>query len=65
MGLGMSQEIDSNMVGHALMWSFGGSVQDANEKVMLNSPETVAAVEFMEKLFDQAMTPEVFSWNAA
>ena len=31
-GLGMSQELDSNMATHALMWSFGGSVQDANEK---------------------------------
>ena len=33
--------------------------------VTLNSPETVAAVEFMAKLFKQAMTDEVFSWNAA
>jgi multiple sugar transport system substrate-binding protein len=65
LGLGMSQEIDSNMVGHALLWSFGGSVQDASEKVVLDSPETVAAVEFMTKLFKSAMTPEVFSWNAA
>ena len=65
LGLGMSQEIDSNMAGHALLWSFGGSVQDANEQVVLNSPQTVAAVEFMQKLFHDAMTPEVFSWNAA
>ena len=65
LGLGMSQEIDSNMAGRALMWSYGGSVQDENGKVTLNSPETVAAVEFMKKLFDQAMTPEVFSWTAA
>lgn len=64
-GLGMSQEIDSNMVSHALMWSFGGSIQDKNEKVVLDSPETVAAVEFMKKMYEQAMTPEVFSWNAA
>lgn len=65
LGLGMSQEIDSNMVAHALMWSYGGSVQDTHEKVVLNSPETVAAVEFMKNLFQSAMTPEVFSWNAA
>ena len=65
LGLGMSQEIDSNMAGRALLWSYGGSVQDENGKVTLNSPETVAAVEFMKKLFDQAMTPEVFSWTAA
>ncbi len=65
LGIGMSQEIDSNMAGRALLWSFGGSVQDANENVVLNSPETVAAVEFMSQLFNQAMTPEVFSWTAA
>jgi len=65
LGIGMSQEIDSNMAGRALMWSYGASEQDANERVVLNSPETVAAVEFMTKLFKGAMTNEVFSWNAA
>lgn len=65
MGLGMSSEIDSNMVLRALMWSFGASIQDANEKVVINSDQTVAALEFMAKLFKQTMTNEVFSWNAA
>jgi ABC-type glycerol-3-phosphate transport system substrate-binding protein len=65
LGLGMSQEIDSNMILRALMWSYGASEQDENEKVTLDSPETVAAVEYMTKLYQQAMTPEVFSWNAA
>jgi ABC-type glycerol-3-phosphate transport system substrate-binding protein len=65
LGIGMSQEIDSNMAGRALMWSFGASVQDENERVVLNSEETVAAVEFMTRLFKQSMTNEVFSWNAA
>ena len=35
------------MAGRALMWSFGASIQDENEQVVLNSPETVAAVEYM------------------
>ena len=65
LGIGMSQEIDSNMAGRALLWSFGASVQDENEQVVINSDETVAAVEFMNKLFKGAMTDEVFSWNAA
>lgn len=65
LGLGMSQEIDSNMVLRALMWSFGASEQDENEQVTINSPETVAAVEYMTRLYQRAMTPEVFSWNAA
>jgi ABC-type glycerol-3-phosphate transport system substrate-binding protein len=65
MGIGMSQEIDSNMAGRALIWSFGGAIQDENENVIINSPETVEAVEFMAQLFEQTMTEEVFAWNAA
>jgi ABC-type glycerol-3-phosphate transport system substrate-binding protein len=65
MGIGMSQEIDSNMAGRALLWSFGAAEQDENENVTINSPETVAAVEYMTKLFKGAMTDEIFSWNAA
>jgi Bacterial extracellular solute-binding protein len=65
MGLGMSQEIDSNMVLRALMWSYGASIQDENERVVLNSDNTVAAVEFMSRLFKDTMTDEVFGWNAA
>jgi hypothetical protein len=65
MGLGMSQEIDSNMVTRALMWSNGASEQDANERIVLNSDATVASVDFMARLFKDTMTNEVFSWNAA
>jgi hypothetical protein len=65
LGVGMSPEIDSNMAARALIWSFGGAEQDENDNVTLNSPETVAAVEFMKKLYEGAMTQEVFAWNPA
>lgn len=65
MGLGMSQEIDSNMVLRGLMWSHGASIQDENEQVVLDSPETIEAIEFMARLFQDTMTEEVFAWNAA
>jgi multiple sugar transport system substrate-binding protein len=65
LGIGLSQEIDSNMAARALMWSFGASIQDENENVVINSDQTIAAVEFMKELFDRCMTPEVFAWNAA
>lgn len=65
LGVGMSQEIDSNMAARALIWSFGGAIQDESENVILNSPETVAAVDFMKRLFEGAMTQEVFAWNPA
>lgn len=65
LGIGMSPELDSEMATRAIMWSHGASVQDENENVVLNSPETIAAVEYMAELYSAAMTDEVFSWNAA
>ncbi len=63
LGIGMSQEIDSNMVARSLIWSFGGAEQDEQENLTINTPETVAAVEYMKKLYEGAMTDEVFGWN--
>jgi ABC-type glycerol-3-phosphate transport system substrate-binding protein len=65
MGIGMSNEIDSCMAAQTLIWAYGGAVQDESENVTINSPETVAAVNYMKELFQQAMTQEVFGWNAA
>lgn len=63
LGVGLSQETDSNMAARALMWSYGASIQDENEKVVINSDETIAAIEFMNRLFKESMTNEVFSWK--
>jgi multiple sugar transport system substrate-binding protein len=65
MGLGLSPEIDSNMAMRAIIWSFGGSIQDADECVTINSPEVIEAVNYTVDLYNQTMTEEVFSWNAA
>jgi multiple sugar transport system substrate-binding protein len=65
MGLGMSNELDSNLACRAVLWAFGGYEQDANENVTINSPETIAALEYMKELYEQTMTPEVFSWVPA
>ena len=63
--LGMSPEIDSEFYARALIWSFGGSIQDEEGNVTFDSPEVLEAVKYQKKLFDNAMTPEVFAWNAA
>ncbi len=63
LGIGMSNELDSNMAARALIWSYGGSVQDENENVVINSPQTIEAVEYMTQLFKGAMTDEVFAWS--
>ena len=64
-GIGLSPEMDSEMANRAIIWSFGGSIQDENENVVINSPEVIEAVKFMAYLYQQSMTEDVFSWNAA
>jgi multiple sugar transport system substrate-binding protein len=64
-GIGMSQELDSNMAGRALLWSYDTGIQDAHEQVILDNKKTVDAVKYMTALYQKALTPEVFSWNPA
>ncbi len=65
MGLGLSPEIDSNMAMRAIIWSFGGSIQDEDECVTINSPEVLEAVTYLVDLYNNTMTEEVFAWGAA
>src|SRR2546425_7167638 len=53
------------MATHDILWCFGASEQDAGENVLLNSEETVAAVEYGVRLFREVMNPAILSWNAA
>ena len=64
LGIGLSQEIDSNMAGRALLWSYDTSDQDENENVIINNPKTIEAVKYMARLYKEAMVPEVFAWTA-
>lgn len=64
-GIGISSEIDSEMANREVIWSFGGSVQDESEQVVLNSAATIAAVKYLAQLQNEAMTAEVFGWTGA
>ena len=65
LGLGMSPELDSRLAMRSIIWSFGGSIQDENECVVINSPETLEAVKFAAELYKSTMTEEVFGWTPA
>ncbi|MDX1521650.1 MAG: extracellular solute-binding protein [Anaerolineae bacterium] len=65
LGIGLSPELDSEMANRAVIWSFGGSIQDEDENVVINSPEVIEAVEFIAEMYQQSMTEDVFEWNAA
>lgn len=68
-GIGMSQELDSNMVARSVLWSWGASVQDADDNVILgtgkNRELAIGAVKYMADLYHRTMTPAIFAWNAA
>lgn len=62
-GIGLSQEIDSNMALRAVLWSFGGAEQDEQGRVAIHSKETIEALRYVRALYKEAMTPEVFTWD--
>jgi len=64
-GIGLSAEIDTGMALRTIMYSFGASVQDADNNLVLNSKETLEAIKFVKALFEETMTPEVLAWDAS
>ena len=62
-GIGLSQELDTNMAMRGLLWSFGGAEQDPDGNVTINSPQTIEALKYMRSLFKDTQTPEVFTWD--
>ena len=55
---------DGNSWVHWCLWSHGGNAVDANDKVIINSPETVKALEYAKALYGN-MIPGTASWNDA
>jgi len=63
-GVGMAQDLDSNMVLLSLMACFGSFVQDDQSRVVLNRPESIDVVEFGSLLFQRGMDDEIFGWDS-
>ena len=64
-GIGLAQELDTAMAMRTIMYSFGAHEQDANGYLTLNSKNTIEAVKFVKALFQETMTPEVFTWDVS
>lgn len=64
-GIGLANEIDTGMAMRTIMYSWGSSVQDERHNLVLKSKQTLDAIKFVKALFQEAMTPEVFTWDAA
>jgi multiple sugar transport system substrate-binding protein len=65
-GIQFSQCADANLNWRSLLFSFGGSEADpSGANILIDSKETREALAFAKALFDEGMTPEVFSWDDA
>jgi multiple sugar transport system substrate-binding protein len=64
-GLGLAPELDTNMTLRSIMASFGASVQAADGRLTLKSSQTLEAMKFVKALYQEAMTDEVFTWDAS
>jgi len=53
---------DANPWLHWCLWTFGGNLVDANDKVIINSPETAKALEYAKQLYE-TFIPGTASWN--
>jgi multiple sugar transport system substrate-binding protein len=64
-GIGLASELDSHTALRAIMYAFGASVQNSDGTPVLKAKETLEALKFGKALYDEAMTEEVLTWNAA
>ncbi len=62
-GLGLAQELDTSMAMRGILWSHGGSEQDEEGNVTINSKQTIEALKYMRALYKESETDEVFTWD--
>lgn len=62
-GIGLSGDLESNLILVGLMHSFGASIQDEEANVAINTPAAVEAVKMGTAVFRSAMTDEVLGWD--
>jgi multiple sugar transport system substrate-binding protein len=65
-GIQLGHSRDGNAAMLALLWSYGASITSRDgKKITLNSPETLKTIEFMTRLFKEAMPEDIVSWDDA
>jgi len=64
-GIGMSNELDSDMALIAFLQCYGGFIQNQDGKVTINSKGTIEALKTMKDIYENGMTNEIFGWNPA
>jgi multiple sugar transport system substrate-binding protein len=64
-GLGMSNELDSNMMLMSLLYGYGGALQTADGRPNINTKGVIEALKVMRDIYRNGMSDEVFAWTAA
>jgi multiple sugar transport system substrate-binding protein len=68
-GLGMSNEIDSNMLLTSILYCYGGFIQDEQNRIVIgqgsNRKGAIEALKLMRDIYRNGMSDEVFAWTAA
>jgi multiple sugar transport system substrate-binding protein len=68
-GLGMSNEIDSNMLLTSLLYCYGGFIQNEENRIVIGqgAPRrgAIQALTVMRDIYRRGMSDEVFAWTAA
>jgi multiple sugar transport system substrate-binding protein len=61
-GLALGNAVgDGNAWCHWVIWAFGGQMVDENDQVTINSPETIAGLEYAKALYE-TFIPGTLSW---
>jgi multiple sugar transport system substrate-binding protein len=64
-GLGMSGELDSNMMLMSLLYCYGASLQNEDNRPAINSKATIEALKVMRDIYKRGMSDEVFAWTTS
>jgi multiple sugar transport system substrate-binding protein len=60
-GIGFAPDLNSNLALHAILLSFGGSVQDSHGNVAINSRKTIEALKYAKALCQEAGAPDAYT----
>src|SRR5262249_37747559 len=63
MGIGLGGDNDCEAAMRALLYSFGASEQDADNRPALKSPAALEVFKFVKALYEETMTADVLTWD--
>jgi multiple sugar transport system substrate-binding protein len=65
LGIGLGGDPDGEAVVRAILYSFGASEQDADNRPALKSAAALEVFKFVKALYEETMTAKVLTWDPA